>query len=120
MLLRLRVHTHLAPSASPLTQGCGLEDGAFDFLGPLSPSVDRAGLRADSGSDKAIDICRLTRAVRTWMTPPFGLQRLHRTNLQLFAFSVYVGGYARYAELLGQVGGGVAIRGARVRVRRPS
>ena len=33
-------------------------------------------------------------------------------ELKLFSFSVYRGGYPRYAELLGQVGGGVAVRGS--------
>jgi sugar phosphate isomerase/epimerase len=33
-------------------------------------------------------------------------------KLKLFAFSVYRGGYARYAELLGQAGGGVAVQGS--------
>ncbi|MHC4062460.1 MAG: sugar phosphate isomerase/epimerase family protein [Planctomycetota bacterium] len=33
-------------------------------------------------------------------------------NLKLFAFSVYKGGYEKYAELLGKAGGGVAVRGS--------
>lgn len=33
-------------------------------------------------------------------------------KLKLFAFSVYQGGYERYAELLGKAGGGVAIQGS--------
>ena len=37
---------------------------------------------------------------------------LARYKLKLFAFSVYRGGYPKYAELLGKVGGGVAIRGS--------
>lgn len=37
---------------------------------------------------------------------------LSRHKLKLFAFSVYSGGYARYAELLGGAGGGVAIQGS--------
>ena len=42
-----------------------------------------------------------------------GLQRiLTERRLALFAFSVYQGGYPRYAKLLGDVGGGVAIRGS--------
>lgn len=42
-----------------------------------------------------------------------GLKKMLEANrLQLFSFSVYAGGYARYAELLGQVGGGVAIHGS--------
>lgn len=44
---------------------------------------------------------------------PEGLKALlaaHR--LRLCSFSVYVGGYAKYAELLGKAGGGVAIQGS--------
>src|SRR4030042_4648360 len=37
---------------------------------------------------------------------------LAKHNLKLFAFSVYSGGYARYAELLGKAGGGVAVQGS--------
>jgi len=33
-------------------------------------------------------------------------------NLKLYAFSVYAGGYRKYAELLGKAGGGVAIQGS--------
>jgi sugar phosphate isomerase/epimerase len=44
---------------------------------------------------------------------PQGLQELlARNKLKLYAFSVYAGGYRRYAELLGRVGGGVAVRGS--------
>ncbi len=42
-----------------------------------------------------------------------GLKKLlAKHKLKLFAFSVYKGGYARYAELLGKAGGGVAVRGS--------
>lgn len=42
-----------------------------------------------------------------------GLKKvLAQHKLKLYAFSVYRGGYAKYAELLGQMGGGVAIRGS--------
>jgi sugar phosphate isomerase/epimerase len=42
-----------------------------------------------------------------------GLKKLLAKNkLKLFAFSVYRGGYKRYAELLGKTGGGVAVRGS--------
>lgn len=37
---------------------------------------------------------------------------LAATGLKLYSFSVYRGGYARYAELLGKCGGGVAVRGS--------
>lgn len=44
---------------------------------------------------------------------PNGLKDLlERNKLKLFSFTVYQGGYPRYAELLGKVGGGVAIRGS--------
>jgi sugar phosphate isomerase/epimerase len=44
---------------------------------------------------------------------PEGLKELlAKHKLKLFAFSVYRGGYARYADLLGKAGGGVAIRGS--------
>ena len=42
---------------------------------------------------------------------PAGLKDLlARHKLKLYAFSVYAGGYPRYAELLGKAGGGVAVR----------
>jgi sugar phosphate isomerase/epimerase len=42
-----------------------------------------------------------------------GLKKLlAKDKLKLFAFSVYQGGYERYAELLGKAGGGVAVRGS--------
>ena len=44
---------------------------------------------------------------------PSGLKALlAKTHLRLCAFSIYVGGYPKYAELLGGVGGGVAIQGS--------
>jgi sugar phosphate isomerase/epimerase len=44
---------------------------------------------------------------------PEGLKELLKKHkLELYAFSVYSGGYPRYAELLGGAGGGVAVRGS--------
>jgi sugar phosphate isomerase/epimerase len=44
---------------------------------------------------------------------PEGLKEiLAKNNLKLYAFSVYKGGYPKYAELLGKCGGGVAVRGS--------
>jgi len=44
---------------------------------------------------------------------PEGLREmLAKNKLKLCGFSVYRGGYARYAELLGKAGGGVAIQGS--------
>jgi sugar phosphate isomerase/epimerase len=42
-----------------------------------------------------------------------GLKKvLAKNKLKLFAFSVYRGGYKRYAKLLGKTGGGVAVQGS--------
>ncbi len=44
---------------------------------------------------------------------PDGLKDvLAKNKLKLYAFSVYAGGYRKYAELLGKAGGGVAVRGS--------
>lgn len=44
---------------------------------------------------------------------PYDLNKLlTEYNLKLFSFSVYKGGYERYAHLLGNIGGGVAVRGS--------
>ena len=44
---------------------------------------------------------------------PDGLKDLlAKLKLKLYAFSVDVGGYPKYAELLGKAGGGVAVRGS--------
>ena len=37
---------------------------------------------------------------------------LAKNKLKLYAFSVYRGGYPKYAKLLGEAGGGVAVRGS--------
>jgi len=47
-----------------------------------------------------------------------GLKKLlAQHKIDLFAFSVYRGGYAKYAKLLGEAGGGVAVRGSAGRVK---
>ncbi len=44
---------------------------------------------------------------------PEGLKEiLAKNKLKLYTFSVYAGGYRKYAELLGKAGGGVAVRGS--------
>jgi sugar phosphate isomerase/epimerase len=39
-------------------------------------------------------------------------EQLAKHKLKLFSFSVYKGGYPKYAKLLGECGGGVAVRGS--------
>jgi len=47
-----------------------------------------------------------------------GLKKLLAAHkLKLFSFSVYRGGYRKYAKLLGESGGGVAVRGSSKRVK---
>ena len=49
---------------------------------------------------------------------PDGLKALlAKHKLTLYAFSVYRGGYPKYAELLGKAGGGVAVRGSSGRAK---
>ena len=44
---------------------------------------------------------------------PDGLKEvLAKHKLKLYSFSAYIGGYPKYAELLGRAGGGVAIQGS--------
>jgi len=51
---------------------------------------------------------------------PDGLRKLLAENhLKLYTFSVYRGGYRKYAELLGKAGGGVAVRGSTGRAKGP-
>jgi len=51
---------------------------------------------------------------------PDGLKELlAKAKLKLYAFSVYAGGYAKYADLLGKAGGGLAIHGSAGAVRDP-
>ncbi|MDR1492740.1 MAG: sugar phosphate isomerase/epimerase [Planctomycetaceae bacterium] len=42
------------------------------------------------------------------------IKLLEKYRLKLCGFSVYAAGYAKYAELLGQCGGGISIQGSRV------
>ena len=46
-------------------------------------------------------------------------QLLDKNKIKLYAFSVYAGGYAKYADLLGQMGGGIAIHGSAGAVKDP-
>jgi sugar phosphate isomerase/epimerase len=60
----------------------------------------------------AYDKCPHLDDVATRLGPDGLKQLLAKHKLKLYAFSTYVGGYAKYAELLGKAGGGVAIQGS--------
>lgn len=81
---------------------------------PIEEAVERiSGLGFD-----AIDIwsahagCPHLDDVLNRLGPDGLVDLLKKHELELYAFSVYRGGYSRYAELLGKVGGGVAVRGS--------
>ena len=86
---------------------------AFSSL-PIEQAVARiAGLGFD-----AIDIwsahagCPHLDDVLDRLGPAALNELLEKHKLELYSFSVYSGGYPRYAELLGKAGGGVAVQGS--------
>jgi sugar phosphate isomerase/epimerase len=81
-------------------------------------SIEQACERIAQAGFEAIDIwsayenCQHLDDALTRLGPKGLSALLERHRLKLFAFSCYVGGYAKYAELLGKTGGGVAIQGS--------
>ncbi len=81
-------------------------------------SIERACQRIASLGFEAIDIwsahenCPHLDDVANRLGPDGLRDLLAKHALKLYAFSTYVGGYARYAELLGKAGGGVAVQGS--------
>jgi sugar phosphate isomerase/epimerase len=110
----LRSFAAAAPESGPAWR-CRLSTSTVLFKGlPLEEACARIAGLGFEGVDiwSAYDKCpHLDEAANR--LGPAGLKALlaqHR--LQLVAFSVYVGGYAEYAELLDGAGGGVAIQGS--------
>ena len=102
-----------SPGARPAWR-CRLSTSSILFKGlPLEEACARISALGFEAVDvwSAYDKCpHLDEAARLG---PDGLKALlAKHHLELCAFSVYVGGYAKYAELLGGVGGGVAIQGS--------
>jgi sugar phosphate isomerase/epimerase len=112
-----------APALAARTQGredrrkwsMRLSTSSIHFMGlPIEQACDRI---ARLGFE-AIDIwsahqgCPHLDDVATRLGPEGLKELLKKNKLKLFAFSVYRGGYEKYAELLGKVGGGVAVRGS--------
>jgi sugar phosphate isomerase/epimerase len=81
-------------------------------------SIEKACERISNLDYQAIDIwsahdgCPHLDDVAERLGPDGLKELLAEYNLQLYSFSVYKGGYERYAELLGKAGGGVAVRGS--------
>jgi len=101
---------HAAPSW-PLRLSCS--SIAFSSL-----SIEEACDRIAGLGFEAIDIwsphakCPHLDDVQNRLGPGGLADLLAKHRLKLCAFSVYAGGYPKYAELLGKVGGGLAIRGS--------
>lgn len=80
--------------------------------------IEQACQRIAALGFEAIDIwsahagCPHLDDVQKRLGPQSLKELLARWGLKLCAFSVYAGGYPRYAELLGRCGGGLAIRGS--------
>ena len=111
-----------APALSTWAQGSGagkkwrmrLSTSSIHFMGvPIEQACERI---ARLGFE-AIDIwsahqgCPHLDDVAKRLGPEGLKEILAKNDLKLFAFSVYKGRYERYAELLGNAGGGVAVRG---------
>ena len=81
-------------------------------------SIEEACQRIAKLGFEAIDIwsphagCPHLDDVQTRLGPNGLKELLEKNKLKLYSFSVYQGGYPKYAELLGKSGGGVAVRGS--------
>ncbi len=81
---------------------------------PIEKACERIAALGFEGIDiwSAYDNCPHLDEAAARLGPEGLNEVLGKHRLKLFAFSVYQGGYARYAELLGKTGGGVAIQGS--------
>ena len=110
------------PSASPLLAGSDRKKWKMRLstssIHYMQLPIEQACQRISELGFKAIDIwsahegCPHLDDVAKRLGPEGLKEMLARNKLKLFAFSVYSGGYERYAELLGKAGGGVAVRGS--------
>ena len=103
-------------SSEPLSRWrCRLSTSSIHFK---QLSVDQACERIAALGFEAIDLwsayqgCPHLDDALTRLGPDGLRALLSKHRLKLYAFSCYVGGFAKYAELLGKAGGGVAIQGS--------
>lgn len=100
-------------SKDPWTMRLSCSSIAFSSL-----SIEKAVERIANLGFDAIDIwsahagCPHLDDVLNRLGPQALTELLQEHELDLYSFSVYRGGYPRYAELLGKAGGGVAVRGS--------
>lgn len=94
---------------------CRLSTSSIHFNGlPLDQACARIAALGFEAVDiwSAYDNCPHLDDAANHLGPDGLKALLARHRLKLCSFSVYVGGYAKYAGLLGGVGGGVAIQGS--------
>jgi len=102
-------------SAAPQRWRMRLSCSSINFM---SLPIEQACERIAALGFEAIDIwsahagCPHLEEVRTRLGYDGLKELLAKNKLKLYAFSVYRGGYPRYAALLGAAGGGVAVRGS--------
>ena len=123
--------TFLQTGAAAVTGACGLAKAAWaaekapwkmrlscSSINFTSLPVEGAVERIAALGFNAIDIwsahagCPHLDDVLNRLGPEGLVALLEKHKLKLYSFSVYAGGYPRYAELLGKAGGGVAVRGS--------
>lgn len=120
---RVAAAAAVAPALAARQQARAAEDGwkmrlSTSSIHFKSLSIEEACRRIAQLGFEAIDIwsahagCPHLDDVQTRLGAEGLLKLLANHRLKLCAFSVYKGGYPRYAELLGKVGGGVAVRGS--------
>ena len=104
------------PTGSPPTRRrLQLSTSSIHFRGlPIEQACERIARLGFEAIDIwcAYEQCPHLDDIATRLGPDGLKALLAKHRLQLFAFSVYIGGYAKYAELLGRAGGGVAIQGS--------
>jgi sugar phosphate isomerase/epimerase len=105
--------TLAADSASPWRLRLSTSSIHFKDL-PLEAACARIAALGFAGVDiwSAYENCAHLDDALNRLGPDRLREVLAQHRLDLFAFSTYVGGYAKYAELLGRAGGGVAVQGS--------
>lgn len=102
-----------APRTEPWTMRLSASTIAFSAL-PIEKACERIAGLGFEGVDiwSAYTGCPHLDDVQKRLGPDGLREILARNKLTLFAFSVYIGGYPKYAELLGRAGGSVAVAGS--------
>ncbi len=109
------VKMHAAAPAAGSPWRCRLSTSSIQFRRlPLEQACQRIAQLGFEGIDiwSAYEGCQHLDEALSRLGPDGLRGLLEKQRLKLYAFSCYVGGYTKYAALLGQAGGGVAIQGS--------